>query len=282
MATYAIGDIQGCWRTLQQLLERISPGSDDRLWLAGDLVNRGRDSLAVLRWAAREEVPLTAVLGNHDLHLLACAVGVRRVKGKDTLQEVLAARDREDLFDWLAARPLLVRERAPAGSAAGAPREALLLHAGLLPQWTADEAEALAAEAAAALRADRAAFLALVAERGPLAWRAGLGADDRLRLVVTALTHLRCCTPAGEIEPDYSGPPAGAPAGVVPWFEAPGRRSAGATVVFGHWAALGLVLTPEVVALDTACVWGDRLTAVRLEDRAVFQEPVHPRDLVGR
>lgn len=280
MATYAFGDIQGCWRTLQRLLDRIGPAADDRLWLAGDLVNRGRGSLEVLRWAARAGAGLTSVLGNHDLHLLACAAGTRRVKGKDTIQDVLAARDRDDLLDWLAARPLLVRERI-AGAGAGAGEDALLLHAGLLPGWTPAQAEALAAEAAASLQADRAGFLRMLAARdAPLAWRDGQSADERLRLVVTSLTRLRCCTPTGEIEPEYSGPPAGAPDGVIPWFEAPGRRSAGATVVFGHWAALGLVLAPGVVALDTGCVWGNRLTAVRLDDRAVFQEPAHAKDLV--
>lgn len=275
MATYAFGDIQGCWRTLQRLLDRIGPGRDDALWLAGDLVNRGRGSLEVLRWAARAGGRLTAVLGNHDLHLLACAAGTRRLKNKDTVQDVLAARDRDDLLDWLAARPLLARERID-------DEDVLLLHAGLLPSWSPDQAHALAVEATSALRADRAGFLAtLAAEPAPRSWRAGQSADERLRLVVTALTRLRCCTPAGEIEPEYSGPPSGAPDGVVPWFEVPERRTASVTTVFGHWAALGLVLAPHVVALDTGCVWGNRLTAVRLEDRAVFQEPAHPKDLVG-
>lgn len=271
MATYAIGDVQGCWRTLARLLERIGPGAGDRLWLAGDLVNRGRGSLEVLRWAARSDA--TVVLGNHDLHLLGCAAGVRRPSPKDTLDPVLAAPDRGDLLDWLAARPLLVRERV-------GPDDVLLVHAGLLPEWSADEARALAEEAAAALGSDREAFLRLVSTReGPLRWGDVRSADDRLRLATVALTRLRCLGRAGEVALDYTGPPAEAPPDLVPWFEAPGRRSAGSTVVFGHWAALGLVLRPGVVALDSGCVWGNRLTAVRLEDRAVFQEPADPADL---
>ncbi|MCO5170762.1 MAG: symmetrical bis(5'-nucleosyl)-tetraphosphatase [Planctomycetes bacterium] len=268
MATYAVGDVQGCWRTLQRLLDRVSPTSDDRLWLAGDLVNRGRGSLEVLRWAARQR-GLTAVLGNHDLHLLARAAGTRASKGKDTLDAVLEAPDRADLLDWLATRPLLVRDG-----------DRLLVHAGLLPSWTPEAAAALAAEVDAARAADRRAFLeALAAGPSPLAWREGLSPDDRLRLVVAALTRVRCCRADGTMDLDYSGPPAAAPRGLVPWFEAPGRRSAGATIVFGHWAALGLVLVPGVVALDTGCVWGRALTCVRLEDGAVVQEPAHPKDL---
>lgn len=269
MATYAVGDVQGCWRTLQRLLDRASPGSDDRLWLAGDLVNRGRGSLEVLRWAARQGDGLQVVLGNHDLHLLARASGSRGSKGKDTLDDVLRAPDRDDLLDWLAARPLLVQGG-----------DHVLVHAGLLPAWTPAEAVGLAAEADRARAADRRGFLAaLNAAAPPLAWRDDLPSDDRLRLVVAALTRLRCCRPDGAMDLDYSGPPSTAPAGLVPWFEAPGRRSAGVTVVFGHWAALGLVLARGVVALDTGCVWGRALTCVRLDDGAVLQEPAHPKDL---
>jgi bis(5'-nucleosyl)-tetraphosphatase (symmetrical) len=274
MATYAFGDIQGCWRTLQRLLDRIGPGADDRLWLAGDLVNRGRGSLDVLRWASRQDGRVTAVLGNHDLHLLGCAAGTRRLKGKDTLEDLLDARDRGDLLDWLAARPFLVREELGRGA------EVLMVHAGLLPPWTASRAHALATEATLALRSDRQAFLELLAAGdAPRAWREALGADDRLRCVAAALTRVRCCTPDGAMDPDYSGPPADAPDALRPWFAMPGRKSADVTVVFGHWAALGLVVEERVVALDTGCVWGNRLTAVRLEDRAVFQEATHPKDL---
>lgn len=276
MRTYAFGDIQGCSRTLQRLLDRISPAADDRLWLAGDLVNRGRGSLDVLRWASRQGENLAAVLGNHDLHLLGCAAGTRRLKGRDTLADVLEAHDRDDLLDWLAARPFLVRDPALGAG----PPDVLMIHAGLLPPWTAARAAALASEAADALRSDRQAFLELLAAgEAPRAWRDGLPPDERLRCVVSALTRLRCCTPAGAMDPDYSGPPDTAPDGLRPWFAIPGRRSADVTVAFGHWAALGLVLDDGVMALDTGCVWGNRLTAVRLEDRAVFQEPTHPKDL---
>lgn len=277
MATYAFGDIQGCWRTFQRLLDRVGPAADDRVWLAGDLVNRGRGSLDVLRWASRQNGQVTAVLGNHDLHLLGCAAGTRRVKSRDTFEDVLEARDRDDLLDWLAARPLLVR--AP-GDAKGARAPLVMVHAGLLPQWTVPQAEGLATEAADALRADRQAFLELLADGdAPRTWRDGLAEGDRLRCVVSGLTRIRCCTPDGAMDPDYSGPPAEAPDSLRPWFAMPKRKSADATITFGHWAALGLILDDGVIALDTGCVWGNRLTAVRLEDRAVFQEPTHPKDI---
>jgi bis(5'-nucleosyl)-tetraphosphatase (symmetrical) len=245
MPTYAIGDIQGCYRTLQRLLRRIRfdpPG--DRLWLVGDLVNRGPASLEVLRWARGLGAAATIVLGNHDLHLISRASGARRLKPRDTFTDVLRARDRAELVDWLGQRPLLHREK-----------DRLLVHAGLLPGWTVTEAEALAREAEAALR------------QGSLGSR-------QLRLAVQAFTTLRTCSAAGRPCHGFSGPPDDAPRGCLPWFEVPGRKSADVTVVCGHWSALGLRLQPGLVALDTGCVWGGPLTAVRLEDQAVFQEPL--------
>jgi bis(5'-nucleosyl)-tetraphosphatase (symmetrical) len=273
MATYAIGDVQGCWRTLQRLLDRVSPGSDDRLWFVGDLVNRGRGSLEALRWAVRQGDAITIVLGNHDVHLLACAAGVRKPKGKDTLEPILEAKDRGDLLAWLAARPLLVR-----ATVNGA--DTVLVHAGLLPAWSVDQAALLAREAEGALAAERDATLERIAAKdGPVAWKDGLKTTDRLRLTFGALTRIRCCDQDGAMEHDFSGPPEEAPKGLRPWYDVPGRKSAGATVVFGHWAAAGLRLAPGVVATDSGCVWGRELTAVRLEDRAVFKEPAAPKDL---
>jgi len=259
MATYAIGDVQGCHRTLLELLDRISfhPGRD-RLWFTGDLVNRGPRSLAVLRWAKDHDGDLVVVLGNHDLHLLGVAAGVARPRRRDTLAEILGATDREPLLAWLRGRPFLHRE---AGH--------VLVHAGLLPAWTVAAAEALAGQASAALRGPTARdFLAEVLQSPAPAGPAG----DVARAVL-ALTRLRLCQSDGTLHEGFSGPPGEAPAGLLPWFAFPERRSAAWRVIFGHWAALGLVRTPTLLALDTGCVWGGSLTAVRLEDQATFQVP---------
>ncbi len=241
MATYAIGDVQGCDRTLGRLLARIDfDPAQDRLWFVGDLVNRGPDSLAVLRRVRALGDRAVTVLGNHDLHLLARFDGARRAKRLDTLDEVLAAPDAPDLVEWLRARPLLHREGAH-----------LMVHAGLLSTWTVEVAEAQARSLEARVR---------------------LGDVCRGDAAMSALTRLRFVDAAGE--PDY-GPkfaPEEAPPGLRPWFEARGAE-ADLTVVFGHWAALGLSIQPGYIGLDTGCVWGDRLTALRLEDRAVIAEP---------
>jgi bis(5'-nucleosyl)-tetraphosphatase (symmetrical) len=261
VATYAVGDIQGCFDTLQRLLRRICFRPEvDRLWLVGDLVNRGPRSLEVLRWARGLGAAASVVLGNHDLHLLARAAGVAPARRRDTLDPVLAADDRETLLDWVRARPLLHREG-----------DRVLVHAGLLPRWSVEDAEELARGAEGALRgADWAGFLRKVgtgAGGGPAA------RGESLASAAAVLTSVRVCRPDGSADEGYTGRPGDAPEGLLPWFDVPGRRSAGNTVVFGHWAALGLRNEPEVVALDTGCVWGGALTAVRLEDRRVFQEP---------
>jgi bis(5'-nucleosyl)-tetraphosphatase (symmetrical) len=266
MAIYAVGDVQGCQRSLEGLLARLPrDAARDALWLTGDLVNRGPRSLATLRWAVAQGPGLVTVLGNHDLHLLSRAAGLRRAKGKDTLDEVLAAPEREDLLEWLRGRPLLHREG-----------EWLLVHAGLLPEWSPEQAEELACEVEAELRGGdwRALLLAWAGGDGPRRWKRGLERRERQVLALRAFTVLRTVTPDGALEPAYSGPPAQAPDGQVPWFEAPGRRSAGRVrVVFGHWAALGLHLGEDALGLDTGCVWGGALSAVRLGDRAVWQQP---------
>lgn len=266
MATWAIGDVQGCFRTLERLLERAGPASTDDLVLVGDLVNRGSGSLDVLRWAVRQP-RLRVVLGNHDLHLLGLAAGVRRPKGKDTLGPVLGARDRDELLAWLAARPLLLRLEA-----GGRPH--VVVHAGLLPAWDVATSQRLADEVGAALRADRTAALeVLFAREGQLR-----GSEERVRASAAALTRLRTIGPDGP-DWEFNGAPAEAPRGRRPWFEAEGRRSADTPVVFGHWAALGLHLAPNVLALDSGCVWGRSLTAVRLDDRSVVQQPTVRADL---
>jgi bis(5'-nucleosyl)-tetraphosphatase (symmetrical) len=263
VASYAVGDIQGCFKTLMRLLAAISfdPASD-RLWVVGDLVNRGPRSLEVLRWARDLGERHHVVLGNHDLHLLSRAAGLTRARPRDTLDEILAARDRDELIDWLAERPFLVREGAVA-----------LAHAGIHPAWTAAEAEALAGELRRALAADREGFLAACEEKPPRSWDPTLSGKQRLSFLCAALTRMRMVHGSGRLVLDYKGPPDEGPPGTFPWFRAPGRRSTDTTVVFGHWASLGLDLGPSWVACDTGCVWGQRLTAVRLDDRTVFSEP---------
>jgi bis(5'-nucleosyl)-tetraphosphatase (symmetrical) len=261
VARYAIGDIQGCMASLERLLALIgfSPGRDE-LWLVGDLVNRGPRSVDVLRWARRLGDSVTCVLGNHDLHLLARAAGAAAAKPRDTIEDVLGAPDRAALIDWLRARPLLVHDAKLA-----------LVHAGLHPRWTVEQARALAGEIETQLRGPT--WRSFVAQLGgaPPRWSDRLGGGDRWRAILAYLTRARMLKPDGNVQPDYDGPPAGAPAGLVPWFRFPDAAWATHTMVFGHWAALGLDLGPRHAALDTGCVWGKQLTAIRLDDRSVFQ-----------
>jgi len=259
----AIGDVQGCLDCLSALLERIEGAAarPARLWLVGDLVNRGPQSLATLRWAVANEHRLVAVLGNHDLHLLAVAAGVRPAHRSDTLGEILSAPDRADLIDWLRRRPLAVLEDAH-----------LLVHAGVLPQWSAPQAVALAEEVQAALSGPRwVEFLRTMYGNAPARWDDALRGADRLRVIVNALTRLRFCTAQGTMEFATKEGAGAAPAGYLPWFDVPGRASADVTVVFGHWSTLGFVQRPGLLGLDTGCVWGGELTGVRLADRAVFR-----------
>jgi bis(5'-nucleosyl)-tetraphosphatase (symmetrical) len=260
---YAIGDVQGCWRSLSALLSAINyrPGLD-RIWLCGDLVNRGPQSLEVLRWAMGQGDGVVSVLGNHDLHLLARAAGVRRARPRDTLDDVLSAPDRGALIEWLRARPLLHREG-----------DDLLVHAGLLPAWSAADAEAQARDVEATLRGPRWTDLLGDWKRAPAEWRDDLAAGPRRALAVSAFSTLRCVSDSGAIDRDFNGAPADAPPGLVPWFDHPARRSRDVRVVCGHWAALGLLLRPDVAALDTGCVWGNVLTALRLDDGELFQTP---------
>lgn len=261
MSTYAIGDIQGCHDPLLRLLDaiRFDPGAD-RLWFVGDLVNRGPDSLGVLRFIRDLGDAAVCVLGNHDLHLLALAEGLGRVHQGDTLDAVLAAPDRDELMAWLRHRRLAWRENSY-----------LMIHAGVLPGWSADTAMALAAEAEAALQApDYRDFFARMYGNAPTAWSPALQGVERLRVIVNAFTRLRYCSAAGEMEFRHKGAPGTQPPGWLPWFEVPGRASADVACVIGHWSTLGLINRPDLVALDTGCLWGDRLTALRLEDRQAF------------
>jgi bis(5'-nucleosyl)-tetraphosphatase (symmetrical) len=262
MSTYAIGDIQGCFEALNQLLEKIQfDPAQDRLWLVGDLVNRGPDSLDVLRWAMSLGDRLITVLGNHDLHLLAVAAGHVRLHHGDTLDAILAAPDREELLTWLRRQHMIYAEQ-----------DWVLVHAGLLPQWTVAQAVQLGAEVEAALRAENYSdFLQHLYGNQPDHWDDTLTGIERLRVATNAMTRLRVCSPEGVMEFNHKGAPNAAPIGTLPWYDVPGRKSAEANIVFGHWSALGLNLGNRHVALDTGCLWGGALSALRLEDRQVFQ-----------
>jgi bis(5'-nucleosyl)-tetraphosphatase (symmetrical) len=262
MATYAIGDLQGCFDELQQLLGEIafSP-TRDRLWFVGDLVNRGPRSLEVLRFVRGLGEGATVVLGNHDLHLLRFAAGVAKRNQSDTLDAVLAAHDRDELLAWLRTRPLLHAED-----------DYLMVHAGLLPSWTPAQARDLASEVEDGLRGKgHRDVLAELHSGPPHAWRDDLRGSDRLRTVTSAMTRLRFCTRDGMMDLRAKGGPDEAPAGFLPWFEVPGRRTRAVSVVCGHWSVLGLRMAPKLLALDSGCVWGGALTAVRLEDRKLYQ-----------
>jgi bis(5'-nucleosyl)-tetraphosphatase (symmetrical) len=264
MATYAIGDVHGCFDTLQSLLRRIRyDRRQDRLWLVGDLVNRGPRSLDVLRWAVEEEDRSVAVLGNHDLHLLGLAWGVSSLKRRDALDELLAAPDRDDLLEWLRRRPLFHRENGWA-----------LVHAGLFPGWTLEKAERLAREVEERLRGDEGVDLvAAVDKKVGERWKGGLEGLERWRAALAGFTRLRTLDEEGRMCAEFSGPPREAPKGCSPWYAIPGRKSAEGLVVFGHWAALGLWRKDGVAGLDTGCAWGRELTALRLEDGELWQEP---------
>jgi bis(5'-nucleosyl)-tetraphosphatase (symmetrical) len=259
MAVWAIGDVQGCFVELEALLERIAfaPGRDS-LWFVGDLVNRGPGSLEVLRRVERLGDSAVVVLGNHDLHLLAIARGGARLRGSDhTLQPILDAPDRERLFDWLQARPLLHHDASIGFT---------MLHAGVPPQWDIALARRCADEVGSALRGERSgALLEAMYGNQPDCWRDDLEGDDRLRFITNALTRLRVCERSGRLRLDFKGKPEEMPPDVVPWFRAPERRWAGARIVCGHWSAFGYVDENGVLGLDTGCVWGGTLTAQRLD-----------------
>lgn len=262
MATYAIGDIHGCFETLLRLLRQIAfDRRQDRLWLVGDLVNGGPCSLAVLRWAVEQGDRIVTVLGNHDLHLLARAAGLSEVKKRDTLEEVLEAADRDDLLLWLRHRPLVHRHG-----------NTLLVHAGLFPDWSLAEAEGLAREVEERLRGDEVARLLATFDQKAERWSDGLKGNDRACAALAGFARLRTLDENGRMCVSFTGPPQEAPEGCRPWFAVPERKSASAKILFGHWAALGLHVEADVTGLDTGCAWGGELTALRLDDGKIFQE----------
>ncbi len=272
MKTYAIGDLQGCHEQAQAILERIRAHAaadgvaEPAILFAGDLINRGPDSLATLRLVRQLSLSsgglVDSVLGNHDLHLLAVAYGIRPEHKSDTLAEILHAPDRDELIDWVRRRPLAIRSG-----------DHILVHAGLLPQWTGAQAMTLASEVQDMLRGDGIAeFLAEMYGNEPAQWSDDLQGADRLRCIINAMTRLRFCTADGVMDFKMKESGTADPStGLMPWFDVPGRRSKRETVVFGHWSALGLKIEANVVGLDSGCVWGGQLSALCLEDRTLLQ-----------
>jgi bis(5'-nucleosyl)-tetraphosphatase (symmetrical) len=268
MRTYVIGDLQGCAHEAQVLLDHIEQDAqgDARILFVGDLINRGPDSLTALRrmkaLVETSDGRVEALLGNHDLHLLAVAVGAQPASKSDTLDEILAAPDRDALVQWLRRRPLAMFVDGH-----------LLVHAGVPPQWTYEKTLTLAHEVESVLRGDGwIPFLGQMYGNTPDRWDDALTGLPRLRCIVNALTRMRLCQADGTMDFTHkesdNGPPG---SGLLPWFDLPGRRTADVTVVFGHWSALGLVLRPNLVGVDSGCVWGGKLSAVCLDDRSLLQ-----------
>jgi bis(5'-nucleosyl)-tetraphosphatase (symmetrical) len=269
MATYAIGDIQGCYHAFQALLKRIKFNLEkDTLWLAGDIINRGSGSLAVLRWCYQHRDHIQMVLGNHDLHAIAIAHGIRKSSRSDTLQPIFDAPDADVLLTWLRHQPLMV-----------ANDDYVMVHAGLLPQWQLSDALAYAKEVEAALQGDAYVnFLANMYGNSPNVWHNHLRGYCRLRAITNAMTRMRVCTEGGALDFDFKGQLADVPEGLVPWFDLPGRASRNQQLIVGHWSALGLYQRENITALDTGCLWGGKLTAMCLETKKIMQVDSQSKD----
>jgi len=262
MALYLIGDVQGCNDALGHLMEKLqfSP-SRDTMFLLGDLVNRGPDSLGVLRRVMALGSSAQCLLGNHDLHLLAMHLGLHPLKPGDTVQDILQAPDRDALMHWLRHQSMALLQG-----------DTLMVHAGVLPQWTVSQTLQLAAEVEGVLRSnDWASFIAQMYGNQPARWYDELQGIERLRVVVNALTRLRFCTPEGDMEFAHHRGLEETPPGYLPWFDVPGRQTAQHTVAFGHWSALKPLQRADVLELDTGCVWGGCLSALQLHARGPGQ-----------
>lgn len=268
MAFYGIGDVQGCYEPLCRLLDRLhfDPVSD-RLWFTGDLVNRGPASAPVLRLLISLGSAAQTVLGNHDLHLLAAAEGVRPPRPRDTFTDVLRAPDREELLEWLRGRPLFLLDRE---------RRLAMVHAGLLPGWDVAQAAALAREIEQILRGrDHRRLVSSMYGNEPAAWSEDLSGPERWRCVINAMTRMRFCDKRGHMDLQWSSAPGSQPGHLLPWFDVPGRRSKDHEIVFGHWSALGCGRHGHTLSLDDGCVWNRRLCAVRLDDSGDENRFVH-------
>jgi len=271
VATYAVGDIQGCYYAFLALLQRLNFNhTQDKLWLVGDLVNRGTGSLEILRWCYQHQSSIQVVLGNHDLHALAVKYGARPAHKGDTLQPSIDAPDSDALYTWLRHQPLIWFEHDYA-----------MLHAGLLPQWSIQTALALANEVEQTLQGDD--FLVFFQKMYgglPNQWHQNHSGYDRLRVITNALTRMRVCTADGEMEFAFKGELQDIPVPYMPWFDVPNRATGNVNIVCGHWSALGLSQRDRVFALDTGCLWGGALTAMCLETQAITQVPFDVRDRV--
>ncbi|MGH8140086.1 MAG: symmetrical bis(5'-nucleosyl)-tetraphosphatase [Steroidobacteraceae bacterium] len=262
MTRYAIGDVQGCHEELQELVARVNFSADrDQLWFVGDLVNRGPRSLEVLRFVRDLADNAIVVLGNHDLHLLAVAHGSRRSRKSDTLDDVLKARDRDSLLEWLITRPLAHLHPGPDSSG----QADLMVHAGLVPQWTVGQTLEVAHSVESSLRRDAPGVFAHMYGDEPDHWSEDLAGMDKVRFAINVLTRIRLCTADGRIELKLKGKQLPSDTPYQPWFDAPSRHSRTARVIFGHWSALGFLKRNGVVGLDSGCVWGGALTAFDLD-----------------
>ncbi|OAM27166.1 MULTISPECIES: symmetrical bis(5'-nucleosyl)-tetraphosphatase [Eikenella] len=260
MAHYAIGDLQGCFDEFQELLAHIGfQHGRDTLWLVGDLVNRGPQSLACLRYVKQHEGSIQTVLGNHDLHLLAIAHGHGKLKRSDTVGDILAAPDRQALLDWLLRQPLMLHTERH-----------ILVHAGIWPQWDVRQAQQRASEVAAALQSRPDWFFAHMYGNMPDTDRAD-NETDRLRFATNVFTRMRALYRSGQMEFDYKGTLPDMPAHLMPWFRAPNRQTLSRQTIFGHWSALGLYQGENVAGIDTGALWGNRLTALDLSSQQIFQ-----------
>ncbi len=269
MATYAIGDIQGCYHAFTALLASLKFNPKlDKLWLVGDLINRGSGSLEVLRWSYQHQNSIKIVLGNHDLHALAVAYGFKKANKSDTLQALLDAPDSDALLEWLRHQPLMIQADGYA-----------MVHAGLLPQWTIEAALIYSREVEMALQANNyREFFANMYGNLPKQWQADLTGFDRLRVITNAMTRMRICTEQGEMEFAFKGELQDIPNGYRPWFDVPLRQSQAAKIICGHWSALGLRHRDNIYALDTGCLWGGQLTAMCLETQKFTQVNHDVRD----
>lgn len=266
MSTYAIGDIQGCYDALSRLLDllKFDPASD-RLWFAGDLVNRGPQSLEVLRLVKSLGTSANSVLGNHDLHLLAIWQGNQSHASGNSLDPVMAAADREELMQWLRHRPLLMHDSE---------LDCTVIHAGLPPQWSLEDAREHARELETLLQGDGFHdYCQVMYGNEPKRWSDSLQGIERQRFITNCFTRLRFCKTNGKLGLKQKGPPGTQKAKYLPWFDVPGRNSADARIFFGHWSTLGLLHRNNAWSLDTGCLWGGQLTAIRLEDLQLFQLP---------